>query len=106
MTTRVLVLEDDDGLRASLRLVLEGDGYDVHEAADAERALQIVEDPGVDLMLVDLMLRGVDGFTFIRRARPGTEAPIVVISATVPVPFRSFTASSPMMRPAALSSTP
>ena len=32
-------------------------------------------------MLVDLMLGGVDGFTFIRRARPLTEAPIVVISA-------------------------
>ncbi len=81
MTTRVLVLEDDDGLRASLRLVLENDGYDVLEAAEAEQALRLVQDPGVDLMLVDLMLGGVDGFTFIRRARPGTEAPIVVISA-------------------------
>jgi DNA-binding response OmpR family regulator len=81
MTTRVLVLEDDDGLRASLRLVLENDGYDVLEAADAERALEIVRDPGVELMLVDLMLGGMDGFTFIRRARPGTHAPIVVISA-------------------------
>lgn len=81
MTTRVLVLEDDDGLRTSLRLVLESDGYDVLEAADAERALELVEHPGADLMLVDLMLGGVDGFTFIRRARPRTEAPIVVISA-------------------------
>lgn len=81
MATRVLVLEDDDGLRTSLRLVLQKDGYDVVEAADAERGLELVEDPGVDLMLVDLMLGGVDGFTFIRRARPQTEAPIVVISA-------------------------
>lgn len=81
MTKRVLVLEDDLGLRTSLRLVLEDDGYDVAEAADAESALSIVEEEGVDVMLVDLMLGGVDGFTFIRRARPLTQAPIVVVSA-------------------------
>ncbi|HTW13966.1 MAG TPA: response regulator transcription factor [Nocardioides sp.] len=79
--TRLLVLEDDDGLRSSLRLVLEDEGYDVVEAAKAETALTLIEAPGVDLMLVDLMLGGMDGFSFIQRARPRTEAPIVVISA-------------------------
>ena len=80
-STRLLVLEDDEGLRASLRLVMEDQGYEVYEASDAERALQIVQEPGVDLMLVDLMLGGMDGFSFIQRARPQTEAPIVVVSA-------------------------
>ena len=80
-STRLLVLEDDEGLRTSLRLVMEDQGYDVYEASDAERALQIVQEPGVDLMLVDLMLGGMDGFSFIQRARPQTEAPIVVVSA-------------------------
>lgn len=80
--TRLLVLEDDAGLRASLRMVLEDDGYQVLEAEDVERGLDIVAEPdGVDLMLVDLMLGGMDGFSFIRRARPQTEAPIVVVSA-------------------------
>lgn len=80
--TRLLMLEDDAGLRASLRMVLEDEGYQVIEAAEAERALQVVADPGgIDLMLVDLMLRGMDGFSFIQRARPQTEAPIVVMSA-------------------------
>ena len=81
MSTRVLVLEDDVGLRTSLRLVLEDDGYEVEEAGDAETALGIVDDASVDVMLVDLMLGGVDGFTFIRRVRPQTQAPIVVVSA-------------------------
>ncbi len=81
MGTRLLVLEDDDGLRTSLRMVLENDGYEVSEAVDAESALTMVEDAPVDLMLVDLMLQGMDGYTFIRRARPQTEAPIVVMSA-------------------------
>ena len=80
--TRLLILEDDAGLRASLRMVLEVEGYQVLEAEDAERGLEVVSDPaGVDLMLVDLMLNGMDGFSFIRRARPQTEAPIVVVSA-------------------------
>jgi DNA-binding response OmpR family regulator len=81
LTKRVLLLEDDLGLRTSLRLVLEDDGYDVAEAADAESVLSVVEDTQVDIMLVDLMLGGVDGFTFIRRARPLSQAPIVVVSA-------------------------
>lgn len=81
MATRVLVLEDDVGLRTSLRLVLEDDGYEVVEAGDAEAALALVESGEPHIMLVDLMLGGVDGFTFIRRARPRTEAPIVVMSA-------------------------
>jgi DNA-binding response OmpR family regulator len=81
LTKRVLLLEDDLGLRTSLRLVLEDDGYDVTEAADAESALSVVEDTTVDIMLVDLMLGGVDGFTFIRRVRPMSQAPIVVVSA-------------------------
>ncbi|WP_242665408.1 MULTISPECIES: response regulator transcription factor [unclassified Nocardioides] len=79
--TRLLVLEDDDGLRSSLRMVLEDDGYEVAEAASAEDGLTALGRHGVDLMLVDLMLGGMDGFSFIQRARPQTEAPIVVISA-------------------------
>ena len=60
---------------------MEDEGYDVVEAADAEHALEAVDGGGVDLMLVDLMLGGMDGYSFIQRARPQTEAPIVVISA-------------------------
>ncbi len=81
MPTRLLVLEDDDGIRNSLALSLEDEGYDVVQHADAESALATVEREPVDLMLVDLMLGGMDGFTFIRRARPSTDAPIIVLSA-------------------------
>lgn len=81
MTTRLLVLEDDDGIRSALALALEDEGYDIVQHADAEGALRTVDDERVDLMLVDLMLGGMDGFTFIRRARPVTQAPIIVVSA-------------------------
>jgi DNA-binding response OmpR family regulator len=81
MPTRLLVLEDDDGIRRSLALSLEDEGYDVVQHADAESALETVEREHIDLMLVDLMLGGMDGYTFIRRARPTSDAPIIVLSA-------------------------
>ena len=81
MTPRLLVLEDDDGIRSSLALTLEDEGYEVVQHADAESALVSVENEHLDLMLVDLMLGGMDGFTFIRRARPSSNAPIIVLSA-------------------------
>ncbi len=78
---RLLLLEDDDGIRTSLRMALEDEGYHVDEAADAESALEMIERRAPDLMLVDLMLGGMDGFTFIRRVRPGSDVPIIVLSA-------------------------
>jgi DNA-binding response OmpR family regulator len=81
VTSRLLILEDDDGIRSSLRLALEGDDFEVVDHADAASALAMTRDEKVDLMLVDLMLGGIDGFSFIRRVRGYSEAPIIVISA-------------------------
>ena len=79
--TRLLLLEDDDGIRTSLRMALEDEGYEVDEASRAEDALSLLRGNTPDLMLVDLMLGGMDGFSFIRRARPDSDAPIIVVSA-------------------------
>ena len=82
MARRLLVLEDDDNIRAVLRLALEDEGYQVVErGARAEAALAAVAGLDLDAMLVDLMLGGVDGFTFIREVRHVSDAPIVVVSA-------------------------
>ena len=81
MPPRLLILEDDDRIRAALRLALTDEGYDVRALASAEDALAVVGSEPIDLMLVDLMLGGMDGFTFIRTVRPTTDAPIIVLSA-------------------------
>ncbi len=81
MSVSLLVLEDDDGIRESLSMALEDEGYRTTCHESAEAALQ---DPGVryhDLMLVDLMLGGMDGFDFIRAVRRVTDVPIIVLSA-------------------------
>lgn len=78
----MLLVEDDDRIRAVLRLALEDEGYDVLEAADAENALdRLLRDGPPDLMIVDLMLGEVDGFTCIREVRRHHDIPIIVVSA-------------------------
>jgi DNA-binding response OmpR family regulator len=78
---RVLVVEDDDGIRTALALALDDEGYDVDAHASGEDALAAVQATAPDLMLVDLMLGRMNGFTFIRSARHVTDAPVIVLSA-------------------------
>ena len=56
--TRLLILEDDDRIRAALRLALTDEGYDVRDLATGEAALAVVANEPIDLMLVDLMRVG------------------------------------------------
>ena len=82
MGTQLLIVEDDDRIRAVLRLALEDEGYEVTEARDAETALaQLRRDGAPDLMIVDLMLGEMDGFTCIREVRRDHDMPIIVVSA-------------------------
>src|SRR4051812_1736284 len=66
MAAQLLIVEDDDRIRAAMRLALEDEGYEITEADDAETAISIVRSISPDVMIVDLMLGSVDGFTCIR----------------------------------------
>ncbi len=75
------MIEDDDGIRLSLTMALEDEGYEVVATSTAEEGLRHqVKDPA-DMVLVDLMLPGMDGFDCIRELRKISGVPIVVISA-------------------------
>ena len=78
---RVLVVEDDDAIRTSLRWTLEDEGYLVEEAASGEDACRQVTESPPDVMVVDLMLGGMDGFAVIREVRRDHDLPIIVVSA-------------------------
>ena len=85
LTSRqVLVVDDDDGVRDVLATVLEIAGYEVAVASDGLEALDQLEDHKPALILLDLMMPGMDGFTFAdelqrRGLRPAV--PIIVMSA-------------------------
>ncbi|HZT66673.1 MAG TPA: response regulator transcription factor [Acidimicrobiales bacterium] len=79
MPARILIVEDDERIRASTRLALEDEGYDVDEAGTAEEALTAFGPH--DVVLVDLMLPGADGFELCRLLRRESGVPIVMVTA-------------------------
>lgn len=79
---KVLVVEDDQPIRASIRRALAYEGYSVTEAEDGETALDTVSHSPPDLILLDLNLPGIDGIEVCRRIRTaGDTMPIMMITA-------------------------
>jgi two-component system, OmpR family, response regulator RegX3 len=78
---RLLIVEDDDRIRLSLRMALEDEGYTVKDVPTAEEGLADHASSPADLVLVDLMLPGMDGYDCIRALRKLGDVPIVVVSA-------------------------
>jgi DNA-binding response OmpR family regulator len=81
MAGRILMVEDDERIRASTRLALEDEGYDVDEADTAESALTSFESRSPDVVLIDLMLPGMDGFECCRSIRRSSGVPIIMVTA-------------------------
>ncbi len=78
---RVLVVDDEQQIRRSLRVTLRTNGYDVEEAATGEAALDAVSVRAPDLIILDLGLPDVGGVDVIRRIREWTRLPIIILSA-------------------------
>jgi len=78
---RVLVVEDDPTISDLLRDYLEVEGYATDVCGDGAKAVERIRAGGHDLVLLDLMLPGLDGFDVLRLARGATDAPILVVSA-------------------------
>ena len=79
---RVLIVDDDAGLRQSLALLLQEAGYDVVTEGDPEQALQRATGGTFDLVLCDVRMPKMDGVTFLRRYRAdGGQALMIMMSA-------------------------
>jgi len=78
---RVLVVDDDSSIRELLSTALEDDGYEVVPATNGQDALSVVERWRPDVIVLDLMMPVMDGWTFAKRLREIAEIPIVVLSA-------------------------
>ncbi|HXQ60244.1 MAG TPA: response regulator, partial [Acidimicrobiales bacterium] len=80
MTARLLIVEDDERIRASTRLALEDEGYDVDEAGSGEVALERFTEQPSDVVLIDLMLPGMDGFECCRQLRRTSAVPVIMVT--------------------------
>jgi two-component system alkaline phosphatase synthesis response regulator PhoP len=80
--TRILVIEDNRNLAMGLRNNLEIEGYQVELAADGNAGLERARAGSPDVIILDLMLPGLDGYRVLRALRAdGSETPVLILSA-------------------------
>ncbi len=80
----VLVVDDDARLREFVRVNLEMDGYTVREAASGEDALAAIEDQAPDLVLLDVVMPGIDGWQMLQRLQERYGSiPVIMFSGQV-----------------------
>jgi two-component system NtrC family response regulator len=80
----VLIVDDDEALRAGLAETLSDLGHRAEEAADGTAALARLAHGGVDAVLLDLRMPGMDGMELLRRIRARTDAPPIAVLTAVP----------------------
>jgi DNA-binding response OmpR family regulator len=79
--TDILIIEDDDELRGLLNDFMEAEGFSVQAAATAEDGIEFLESSLARIILLDLMLPGIDGFTACSAIREHKDIPIIMMSA-------------------------
>jgi DNA-binding response OmpR family regulator len=79
--TTVLLVEDDPAARQGLELALRRLGYGVRLAATGEAGLDDIRDAAVDVVVLDVMLPGLDGFEVCRRLRRDGDVPVIMLTA-------------------------
>ena len=77
----VLVVEDEENIRNIIKKVLEREGYHIYLAATSMEGLDIIDKVHIDLIVLDLMLPGADGFEICKEVRTKLDIPIIMVSA-------------------------
>ena len=79
--TQILLVDDEEALRASLSYALIKEGYQVTTAADGQTALKLFHKQVPDAMILDLMLPGISGMELCWRIRAFSNVPILMLTA-------------------------
>ncbi len=85
MATRILIVEDHPTMREAMRLVLEGEGFEIDEAADGQLAMERIRLAPPDLLFLDLNIPGTTGAEVLRAVKtdPATASMrVIVVTAT------------------------
>ncbi|MFA1737863.1 response regulator transcription factor [Lysinibacillus fusiformis] len=83
MQKTILIVEDEDILREIVKDYLLNEGYEVLEAADGKEALALFEEHEIHLIILDIMLPELDGWSICRRVRKSSNVPIIMLTARV-----------------------
>lgn len=77
----ILIADDEKEIRELLKLYLENENYKVIEASDGQKALDKLRENKVDLVVLDIMMPLVDGYSVLREIRQTSNIPVVILSA-------------------------
>lgn len=78
---KILVVDDELGIRSIVRKYAEFEGHTVYEAADGMEAVMICRNTAVDIIIMDIMMPELDGFSAVREIRKTNSVPIIMLSA-------------------------
>lgn len=81
MKERVLIVDDDRDIVNLIGDILEDEGFEVNKAFSGEGAVEKILQEDFDLILLDIMMPGMDGYEICKRVRDKTDAPILFLSA-------------------------
>lgn len=79
--TRILVIDDDQAMTEMLRLVLEPNAFDVHEAHSGPEGIEATQRLNPEVVVLDLLMPGMDGWEVCKEIRTFSQVPILVLSA-------------------------
>jgi two-component system, OmpR family, KDP operon response regulator KdpE len=79
----ILIVDDDAGLRELVRLNLEHEGFAVKQVADGFACLETLREQRPDLVVLDVMMPGMDGWETCRRLREFSQVPVLMLTARV-----------------------
>jgi len=83
MAKKILVIEDDKFLRELISQKLLKEGYDIVEAVDGEKGIEVANKEKPDLVLLDLILPGIDGFEVLAKLKADpklSDIPVIILS--------------------------
>lgn len=78
---RILTVDDEERIRALIRKYAEFEGHEVTEAADGMEAVKLCREKTFDIIIMDIMMPELDGFSAVREIRKFSETPIIMLSA-------------------------
>lgn len=79
--TKLLIVDDDANIRELVHLFLKKEGFELYEASDGIRALQLMEKIKMDLAIIDIMMPNMDGWELCRELREFSDIPILMLTA-------------------------
>jgi two-component system, OmpR family, response regulator len=79
--TQILIVDDDPHIRELLRLLLQNEGFEIREASDGVEALALLESAKADLVILDIMMPNMDGWTLCRELREHYDLPLLMLTA-------------------------